>query len=224
MFEVNHYRSEVINEIMAALAKAQGLYEPLKNNCKNKRGESYANLQAVLNATRKGLSENGLGFSQHIEIIDKEGMTLLVSTVGHSSGQHLGSCVRLIIGKTDLQTSNIIEIHKRIQAMMLLGVAANPDDPYSYDDNGEEQNELQLMEQIKTPRIAQKNYSKDTVSKDQYNELLIELEGYPEVATDIMKYYEITTLDDIPREEYHKVRNRILNIKKTYEQYNNRNK
>jgi hypothetical protein len=57
------------------------------------------------------------------------------------------------------------------------------------------------------------------ISKDQHNELLIELQGYDKLAKEIMESYSIETLADLPRSEYYKVRDRILKIKKVQEEF-----
>ena len=137
MEERNIYRSTEINEIMGALAKAQGNYKRLVAN-QNAPGGKFANLQAILEAVRESLSENGLGFFQFIELLDEgSGGALLKTTIGHESGQYISSCARVVAGKTERQTGNIYEIHKRLHALMILGIAPSDNDPIAFDDNGE---------------------------------------------------------------------------------------
>lgn len=218
---MNHYRSENIDKIMAALSKAQGMYRELICDCETTRGEKFSSLEAVLDATRDGLSENELGFTQNIEISEHDnGITVLYTRLGHSSGQHIGSLIRIVVGKTDQQTNNILEINKRLQASMLLGIAPKHNDFFSYDDNGQEQQDIALIQEINTPRSKQFEKTGNPISKEQYNELLIELEGYPEITKDIMTYYQIASLADVPKDEFYKIRKRIIGIKRTLEDYN----
>jgi hypothetical protein len=63
-----------------------------------------------------------------------------------------------------------------------------------------------------------------TINKDQYQELLIELDGYESICEDILECYKIETLADLPKEEYHKAKNKIFKIKKIHEDYSNRSK
>ena len=218
------YRSAEINHIMGALARAQGTYKNLVPN-ENAPGGKFANLQAILCAVRESLANNGIGFYQYIELLDEgSGAALLKTILGHESGQYISSCARVIAGKTDRQTGNIYEIHKRFHALMILGIAPSDNDPMAFDDNGNELADSQLMEQLRKPREPQKEMidRTDVVNKEQYNELILELEGYEEIAKDIMDVYGIETLADLPRSEYHKARAKILKIKKTHDDYNRR--
>jgi hypothetical protein len=189
-------------------------------------GGKFANLQAILDAVRESLSLNGLGFYQYIELLDEgSGAGLLKTVLGHESGQFISSCARVVAGKTDRQTGNIYEIHKRFHALMLLGIAPSDNDPMAFDDNGSELADAALIDRLRKPKTTIKKEAidvTDTINNDQYNELLIELDGYEDIAKDIMESHGIGTLADLPREEYHKARARILKIKRTQEEYEKR--
>jgi len=217
------YRSDAIDKVMASLSKAQGSYKKLIPNQVGPDGV-YANLEATLDATRDALSQNGLGFYQYTHLLDEgTGAALLHTVLGHESGQYISSTARIITGKTDRQTGNINEIHKRIQAQMLLGIAPSKNDPIAFDDNGHEQTDLALLERLKRPAEERDAIDKSVViTKDQYNDLLIELQGEETIAQDILDFYHIQTLADLPRDEYHKARSRILRIKRTKEEYERR--
>jgi hypothetical protein len=217
----NIYRSEAINEIMGALSKAQGDYKPLVAN-QSVSGRKFANLQAILDAVRDALSTNGLGFFQFIELLDEgSGAALLKTTIGHESGQYISSCARVVAGKTDRQTGNIYEVHKRLHALMLLGIAPSDNDPIAFDDNGEMMAENHLIASLRKPDSPQKEEidHNDVINAHQYSELLIELNGFEKIAKDIMETYDIRTLADLPATEYHKARSKILKIKRTQEEY-----
>ena len=67
----------------------------------------FASLRAILGAVTESLASNTLAFHQHIEILDEGvGASLLVTTLSHESGQHIGSVGRIIAGKTNRRTSN----------------------------------------------------------------------------------------------------------------------
>lgn len=217
------YRSQEINNIMLALATAQGNYRPLVANTRTPGGK-YANLQAILDSVRDALSSNGLGFYQYVELLDEgSGAALLWTVLGHESGQYVRSCARVFTGKTDRQTGNIYEIHKRFHALMVLGIAPSDHDPVAFDDNGAELADFQVLEQLKKPT----NYAKasdqsdyiERISNDQYNDLLIELEGYPDIAKGVMDTYAIDTLADLPKEQYHQAANKVRLIKKRHQDY-----
>lgn len=221
MEQNNIYRSIEINEIMGALSKAQGTYKPLVAN-QEASGKKFANLQAILLAVRESLSSNGLGFFQFIELLDEgSGAALLKTTIGHESGQYISSCARVIAGKTDRQTGNTYEVHKRLHALMLLGIAPSDNDPIAFDDNGEMMAEEHLIADLRKPDSPQKETvdRNDVINKTQYEELLIELSGFEKIAKDIMEVYDIRTLADLPASEYHRARAKILKIKRTQEEY-----
>lgn len=219
--ENSTYRSIEINEIMGALAKAQGSYKSLVAN-QDAPGGKFANLQAILEAVRQSLSQNGLGFFQFIELLDEgSGAALLKTTIGHESGQYISSCARVVLGKTERQTGNIYEIHKRLHALMILGIAPSDNDPIAFDDNGEIMAEQHLVAQLRKPDSPKKEEidRTDVINKTQYEELLIELSGFEKIAKDIMEAYDIHTLADLPASEYHRARSKILKIKRTQEEY-----
>lgn len=220
--EINNiYRSAEINEIMGALAIAQGTYKPLIAN-QDAPGGKFANLEAILLAVRESLASNGLGFYQYIELLDEgAGASLLKTSIGHKSGQYISSCARVVVGKTDRQTGNIYEVHKRLHALMLLGIAPSDNDPIVFDDNGEMMAEEKLIEDLRKPNSPKKQEinRNDVINKHQYEELLIELDGCEEIVKDIMQVYDIRTLADLPASEYHRARSKILKIKRTQEEY-----
>lgn len=215
---INPYRSDDINLIMGALASAQGSYKRLKSN-QDAPGGKFANLEDILTATRESLSQNGLAFFQYIDLLDEgSGQSLLTSVLGHSSGQWISSKSRIVFGKTDKQTSNTLEINKRLAAAMLLGIAMSSNDPDAYDDNGLEQTENLVLEQIKKPKGKDIDYN-ETISKEQYNDLMIELDDYPEIVKGIQETYDIQSLADLPKSEYHPAMRQIRKLIQRYGEY-----
>jgi len=216
----NTYRSDEINQIMAAMSKAQGTYKPLVANQKGPNG-MFANLEATLTAVRESLASNGLGFYQYIELLDDGGGAAFLKTIlGHDSGQYVSSCARVIAGKNERQTGNVYEIHRRRHAQMVLGIAPSPNDPIAFDDDGSLIADQVLIKELRTPDAPKPEIDRsDVVNTNQYEELLIELTGYEKIAKDIMQSYGIQTLADLPAEEYHKTKARILKLKRTHEEY-----
>lgn len=215
------YCSESTGELISSLSKAQGAYKKLVAN-QDAPGGKFANLQAILDAVRGSLSDNGLAFYQYIELLDEgSGASLLKSILGHESGQYISSCARVVVGKTERQTGNIYEIHKRLHALMILGIAPSDNDPIAFDDNGEIMAEQHLISQLRKPDAPKKEEidRTDVINKTQYEELLIELSGFDKIAKDIMEVYDIHTLADLPASEYHRARSKILKIKRTQEEY-----
>lgn len=90
--------SESINELAAALSKAQGALTGAKKDSSNPFFKShYADLESVWEACRKALSANGLSVvqtvsdeSQHIDVpprLAESGRVVVTTMLAHSSGQ-----------------------------------------------------------------------------------------------------------------------------------------
>jgi len=121
-------KSEQINELAAALAKAQMGFATIGFNKINphfKRG--YADLTAIINATRPALAANGLAVAQFPAA---EGAVVTVETVlTHASGQWIGGCTSLTASKADAQgIGAAITYAKRYGLAAILNVAADEDD------------------------------------------------------------------------------------------------
>jgi hypothetical protein len=217
-------QSGEIGILMGALAKAQGSYKKLIPNEKSAQGK-YANLEAILDATRESLSKNAIAFVQRVKLLDEgSGAALLRTFLCHESGQFTSSTTRVVTGKTDRATGNTLEIHKRLQAMMILGIAPSKNDPVAFDDDGGEQEEDQLVESIvKLERVTSVDPS-SVITKSQYNELLIALADNELIAENIMKTYKIETLADLPKEVYHDALAKVRRIKKAEDEYSRRKK
>ena len=107
---------------------------------------------------------------------------------------------------------------------MILGIAPSAHDPISFDDDGEEISQEILIDTIRKGKKSEVIIDKDdTISKEQHDELLIELdcEEGPDILRDMYQCYNIETLADLPSEEYHKATTRILKLKRTNEEYRN---
>jgi hypothetical protein len=216
-------QSDELGLIAGALAKAQGSYKKLIPNEESANGP-YANLEAIRLATGPALSENNIAFYQRVILLDKgSGAALIITYLLHDSGQFISTATRVFSGKTDRATGNTQEIHKRLQAMMLCGIAPSKNDPIAYDDDGGEQEEERLIEGLKKPQTKTLDPNA-VVTKDRYNDLLIELDGYETIAENIKETYKIETLADLPNEVYHDALAKIRRIKRTTEDYERRKK
>jgi|SRR5579859_3615956 hypothetical protein len=216
---MNRYRSDDIDLIMGSLAKAQGSYKQLIPN-EQAAGGMFANLHAILNAVKDALSTNGISFYQNIELLDEgSGAALLWTQLAHASGQYISSCTRIIQGATFKETFNMVEAYRRVNAMLLLGIAPSGKDPLLYDDNGASQAEKVHLKNSKALKNPDKPHVTEPVSSEEYQELIWELEGFPEIAQNLQEFYDIKTLADLPRSEYYNAKAKIRKIKKVHEDY-----
>jgi hypothetical protein len=216
------YHSEEMGQFAEALANAQGSYKKLIPN-EVSAGGNYANLDAILEATKEARKENGLGFLQWTELKDEgNGASLLWTMLTHKSGQWAKSCIRIIEGGTDRANDVRNETRRRQQASRLLGIAPTRNDPGMLDDNGESQAEDAVIEDLK--RVAhdelptQKSHY-ETITKAQYDDLMIELGGYKEIAKEIQDYYRVESIATLPATEYHKTLQKIRVLKERYKEY-----
>lgn len=83
-------KSEQINELATALVKAQIAIGGVKKASKA-FGYNYANLEAVIDAVKEPLNNNGLSFVQLIGESTQANMVKVTTLLIHSSGQFIGS-------------------------------------------------------------------------------------------------------------------------------------
>jgi len=208
------YRSEQINELSAALAKAQGEmgYASLnKNNAYfDKR---YADIVEVVKVSRPALSENGLAVRQEIRLTD-DGQSILHTILTHSSGQWTESTARILPPKNDIQTMNsYLSDLKKICYSSLVGVAVDGED-----DDGEIAmiDARQIIAKGPSNSYNPKEQSYETITKDQREDLEYELNDTPhgsDLAEEIMSDLRVQSLADIPKTKYHVTINRVRQIK-----------
>lgn len=59
----------------------------------------------------------------------------------------------------------------------------------------------------------------ELLTPEEYTSLMWELDGWANIAKQIHKHYQITSINQLPRRELLAVRSRIKEIKKTHENY-----
>lgn len=197
--------------LYGALAKAKLAYKPLRFSRENSfNRQVYADLSAIQRATDKALSEHELVFIQ--EPRDEDGTTFLYSRLGHSSGQDIICKNRPIIPPSNLAKSDnqrfgeSLAYLKRQVAQAMLGIVAD-NDPEDNDD-ADNSNMIYTKEMIRSvandpkPAHLDQGIMTEKITKDQLNDLYIELDNYPITAASILRIYEIKTLADLPKAKY----------------------
>jgi len=123
-------RSESINELAAALSKAQGAIEAAKMDKVNPfyDNRKYASLAAVHAAARKPLSDNGLAVIQTVEPNERGGLTLYTMLV-HVSGQYVRSVYPVVPVKQDPQgLGSALTYARRYSYSAIVGISSEDDD------------------------------------------------------------------------------------------------
>lgn len=130
--EASVERSEQVNELAAALAKAQAEIEPASKDAENPHLKSrYADLAAVWEVCRGPLTKNGLAVVQAPEPFEAGGEVGMVlrTTLFHSTGQYLSSTLPLAFDAGKMQSlGSAITYARRYALASLVGVVAEADD------------------------------------------------------------------------------------------------
>jgi hypothetical protein len=125
---MNMRTSEQINEISAALAKAQGEISNPAKEAQNPHFRShYADLSSGINAVRASLSSNGISFIQATRL---EGDVLIVDTrLSHASGQWIESEFPACrFPAKPQEVGSALTYARRYALFALVGIAGEDDD------------------------------------------------------------------------------------------------
>jgi hypothetical protein len=123
-------QSELINELAAALSKAQGeMQAAIKDKVNPFYKTSYADLGSIWDAARPVLSKYGLCIMQTTELNNERNQTIMVTTLAHTSGQWIKSYLPLNPAKNDSQgVGAAITYLRRYSLSALIGVVCDNDD------------------------------------------------------------------------------------------------
>lgn len=123
-------KSEQINELGAALAKAQGQIEGAKKSSSNPFFKSkYADLAECWNTCREALTANEISVIQMPEEINENGRLNITTMLAHSSGQYISSTLTMTVTKLDPQAiGSAITYGRRYALAAMVGLAQEDDD------------------------------------------------------------------------------------------------
>lgn len=180
-----NYQSENINELVGALAKAQGEIEGATKDSKNPHFKSsYADLASVWQACRKPLSSNGLAITQ--TVICEEESQFLVTTLGHSSGQWMKSFMKLPLQRPGPQElGSCLSYCRRYGLAAMVGV-------FQEDDDGE-----------------RAETSSRRLTSSQIDEIRLEIEDDEALENKICKAYAVKSLEEIPSANFSNIMTRL---------------
>lgn len=122
-------KSENINELAAALSKAQSEILGAKKTTANKFFNSqYADLAEVWEACRDPITKNGLCVMQPIKISD-DGSVVVETLLAHSSGQWVSDELKMLPKKNDPQgVGSCITYGRRYGLAAMVGIPQVDDD------------------------------------------------------------------------------------------------
>lgn len=207
------YKSEQINELISSLALAQGEYPQISFNRKDAYfQEEYADFNAIMSVIRPILSRHGLAVYQQQRIHDG-GLTMLHSVLSHTSGQWIESRSRILPVKDGVSVyASELNLQKSLALQSLLGISISNDPA---DDNGYMAMKP-LRDKVATGtaiNYTHENLSRDTVTKEQLEELEYELADYEDLAKMILDQWKLQGLADMPKSKYMAAIKKIREIK-----------
>jgi hypothetical protein len=208
------YCSELTNEIAAALAKAHTEMAIAGLNSDNPFFKSkYADLAEIVRVSRPVLSKNGITIPQ--VLIDCDDGSWLISRMMHTSGQWMESKVRIKPPKNDIQSyASIVSYQKRYAYAALAGVVSGDED-----DDAEtvvaSTREAFAKGTALNKNLNNKKNDYETITREQYEELELELTDHDDVAEKILDNMQIRNLMDLPKDKFRYTIDRVRSIKNT---------
>lgn len=195
-----------VGELFGALAKAQMEMEMAKQDSKNPFFKSnYADLAAIVKASRPYLAKNGLCVIQRI--VPNGIGDYLYTVLGHASGQFIESKMRINPPKNDIQTiGSYITYLRRYCYAAIVGVVAADED-----DDGESA----MVEARKGKDQPAKPVA--GLSKERLEVLAGALEGHEDILESLLKGFNISKLSELPMAKFTQCFNRIQEIKRAKE-------
>lgn len=195
------YKSTETKDLYTALAKAQGEMGIASLSSQNPFFKTrYADLSEIVRASRPALAKNGLSVTQQL-ISRDDGGNVLITTLAHNSGQYIESYLRIIPPKSDVQSlGSYITYLRRYSYTALVGIVTGNED-----DDAEQVVADQRETFAKGP--AQNDYQAEkqpyeVISKEEYAEIKLELQYYPDIEQYFLKGLRIDDLADIKKQRY----------------------
>lgn len=195
------YRSTELKDLFTALAKAQAEMQTAGLSSENPYFKTrYADLAAIVKASRPALTKNGLSIIQQI-ITSDEGHTYLHTMLCHASGQWVESRVRIVPPKTDVQSlGSYITYLRRYSIAALCGIVTSDED-----DDGN----LAVASYTPVIKTSTVNY----ISSQELATLEAEIVDRPDITQMIKDGLQIASLALIPKNKYQATMQRIKTIK-----------
>lgn len=122
--------SATIGTLIGALAKARKQFKPVIKSSSNPFFKSkYADLAEVIEATKDGLSDNGLAVLQPPAFARETGTVEILTLVAHSSGEWIKGILDMPTTKTDAwSVGSAITFGRRYSYSAIVNVASEEDD------------------------------------------------------------------------------------------------
>jgi len=214
-------KSEQINELAAALSKAQGDFKsPTKNkevivktNGGNSYAFEYADLTQIIECIKEPMTKNGLSFT-HITETNETGFWLRTFLM-HSSGQFISTIYPLPQTMNAKELGGAITYGKRYSLSALVGISAD-DDADAEPENVQSFKNRQVASKPVAASIPKPNYEeakKAGPSAPQIKRLFALTSHHQTDPGDVKiymkKHFNIESTNDLTPEQYDQVCNAI---------------
>jgi hypothetical protein len=185
-------QSENIQELVAALSKAQGVMKPAIFNKKNPHFKNkYADFTSVMDACRIPLSSNGLSIMQYCETVNDK--TILVTMLAHTSGQFIKSYFPLNPKSLDSQAvGSALTYAKRYCLAAMIGVVADDDD-----DDAELATEIEKQAPLPKKKITASQVMEIKKLEDQ-----LDKDSKDRFYSWLNTTYDVKSIEDLPSDSY----------------------
>lgn len=216
-------QSENLDQLATALAKAQGEIKPaLKDSNNPYYNSKYADLNSVWVSCREPLSRNQLSVIQTISS-SSENMDL-ITTLVHSSGQWIKSCIPISLPSADTELDKYGKT-KKINKLQLLGSTLTYLRRYALscivgistdeDDDGNIYSEQENNKNDKKNNISTKlNIEIKMTTKENWLELNKLLDScdieFSESVNNYLRSIEVCSFSDMDFDLFEKIRNKCI--------------
>lgn len=206
-------KSDQLNELFAALAKAQAEMKTAGLNAENPYYKSkYAELSEIVKVSRPALTKNGLSVIQQI-LPNEDGQNILHCILAHSSGQWIETRMRILPAKPDVQSlASYLTYLRRYSYAAIVGVVSSGED-----DDAElsvhSEREVAAKGVALNTKYNPKEESYEPLSAEQIQEAEYELAEYPDIAEMVLEGLKIQSIADMPKSKFLIAMKRIREIK-----------
>lgn len=184
MCDIANTQSPTIGALAAALAKAQGTFTfaaktseaAVSYGGKASSVRKYADLAAVLDAVRSGLSANGIAVIQ-TPFSQQGGGVLLRTTLAHSSGEWMASEISLPADRMGgIQGwGSALTYARRYALAAMVGIAQDDDDGQAAQDAEPKNRKAREQESVQQARRRAEAENTDKLSASQQKALMARL-------------------------------------------------
>lgn len=200
-------QSELINELAAALSKAQGeMQAAIKDKVNPFFKSSYADLGSVWDAARPVLSKYGLCIMQTTELAADRNQVIMVTTLAHTSGQWMKSYLPLNPSKNDSQGMGAaITYLRRYSLSAIVGVVCDEDDDgETAVGRGKTKNSQQTSNHNNESSVQENGAPLECLGKSEIIALTNLIQSLDDESSKnffdwIYKSYKATSIQDIPK-------------------------